>query len=70
MLGNFSNDVGNGSENVTIKMNLCFVKSRRDYSNSLYVQFPGVEFLETALKFRKRMKSSLSCIYVLHKTSH
>ena len=32
------------------------------------MKFPGVEFLETAAKFRKREKHSSSC--VLHKTSH
>ena len=32
-------------------------------------EIPGVEFLETAPKFRKRKKNSSSCVYVLHKTS-
>ena len=34
------------------------------------MKFPGVEFFETAPKFRKRKKYSLSCVYVPHKTSH
>ena len=33
------------------------------------MKFPGVEFLETAPKFRKRKKTSSSCVYVLHETS-
>ena len=39
-------------------------------SNLGAVKFPGVEFLETASKFRKRKKDSSSCVYVLHKTYH
>ena len=35
LIGSFSNDNGDGSENVTIKMNSRFFKRRRDYSNSL-----------------------------------
>ena len=34
------------------------------------MKFPGVESLETAPKFRKRKKNLLSCVCVLHKTSH
>ena len=34
------------------------------------MKFPGVEFLETTPKFRKRKKNSSSCVKVLHKTSH
>ena len=34
------------------------------------MKFPGVEFLETAPKFRKRKQNSSSCLYVLHKTPH
>ena len=71
-LGSFSNDDGDGSENVTIKMNSRFLKHPRDYSNcfkcQMLVTFPGVEFLETADKFRKRKKNSSSCICVLPKT--
>ena len=33
--GSFSNNDGDGSENVAIKMNSRFFKRRRDYSNSL-----------------------------------
>ena len=36
----------------------------------MYVEFSGDEFLETAPKFRKRKKTSSSCVYVLHKTYH
>ena len=32
------------------------------------LNFPGVDFLGTALKFRKRKKISSSLVYVLHKT--
>ena len=34
-VGSFSNDNGDGSENITIKMISCFLKCHRDYSNSL-----------------------------------
>ena len=34
-LGSFSNDDGDGKENVTIKMNSLFLKRLPDYSNSL-----------------------------------
>ena len=35
------------------------------------MKFPGVEFLETAPKFRKPEKeNSWSCAYILHETSH
>ena len=34
------------------------------------MKFTGVEFLETAVKFRKRKKNLPSCVYVLHKTPH
>ena len=33
-------------------------------------EIPGVEFLLTAPKFRKRKKNSSSCVYVIHKTCH
>ena len=37
----------------------------------MWVKFPGVEFFETAAKFRKRKKNpSSSCVYVLPKTSY
>ena len=35
LIGKFSNDDGDGSENVTIKMNPRFFKRCRNYSNSL-----------------------------------
>ena len=56
-LGSFSN--GDGSENIAIKMNLRFFKRRRHYS---HVKFPGVEFLETAPKFRK-WKKNCRCVF-------
>ena len=34
------------------------------------MKFPGVKFLETTPKFKKRKKNASSCVYVLHKTSH
>ena len=34
----------------------------------MWANFPGVDFLRTALKFRKRKKNSSSLLYVLHKT--
>ena len=58
LLGSFSIDDGNGSDNVSFKMNsrsfnLCGV-----YSNLLKIakvgEFPGVDFLRTALKIRKK----------------
>ena len=72
-LGIFSN--GDGSENVTIVMKSRFSKRRRDYSNAVFkcqmkVKLTGVEFLETAPKFRKRKKNWSSCVYVFHKISH
>ena len=45
ILTSFSNDDGDSSKNVLIKMN-----------SNVDVKFPGVEFLETAPKFRKRKK--------------
>ena len=32
--------------------------------------YPGVEFLGTALKFRKRKRISSTCVHVLHNASH
>ena len=34
----------------------------------MYANFPRVDHLGTALKFRKRKKTSLSLVYVLHET--
>ena len=34
----------------------------------MMANFPGVDFLETALKFRNRKKKRSSLVYVLHKT--
>ena len=56
----FSIDDGDDRENVTFKINSRFVKLCRFYANSLKCQmqanFPGVDFLGTALKFRNRKK--------------
>ena len=32
--------------------------------------FPGVEFLRTLSRFKKRKENLSLCIYVIHKTSH
>ena len=60
-----SNDDGDVSENVTIKMNSCFFKRRPQK-----LKFPGVEFMEIAPKFRKRKKNPSSCVMSSIKTSH
>ena len=71
-LGSFSIDDGDGSKNATFKTNSSFFKFCRVYSSSLRMsnvgKFPGVDYLGTALKFRKRKKNSSSPVYVLHKT--
>ena len=41
VISSFSNDDGDGSENITIKMNSRFLKHPRDYSNSLYISNAG-----------------------------
>ena len=72
VLGSFSMDDGNGSENVTLKISSRFFKLFLVYSNSLEMskvgEFPSSDFLVTALKIRKRKKNSSSLVYVLHKT--
>ena len=76
--GSFQATTTAETKNVTIKMKLSFFKRRRHYSKlfqsackcQIQVKFPGVEFLETAPKFRKGKKNSTSFVYVLHKTSH
>ena len=74
LLGSFSNDDGDGSENVTIKMNYAFsnvdaIIPTRIKNIKCRWNFPEVEFFKTAPKFRKRKNNSSSCVYVLHKTS-
>lgn len=37
----------------------------------MYLNFPGVEFLGSAPKFREgKLQSSSSCVYVLHQTTN
>ena len=40
----------------------------REVYCQMYANFPGVDFLGTALKFRKGKKNSSSHVYVLHQT--
>ena len=72
VLGSFSTDDGNGSENVTLKISSRFFKLFLVYSNSLEMskvgEFLCSDFLVTAVKIRKRKKHSSSLVYVLHKT--
>ena len=71
-VGTLSIDKGDGSENDTFKMNWRFFQLFRVYYNSLKTanvgNFPRVDFFGAALKFRKKKKSLLSLLYVLHKT--
>ena len=70
ILGSFSIDDGEASENVTIKTNSRFFFSFRVYSKLLTIsnagQSPRVGFLGIVLKFKKRKKKSLSLVYILH----
>ena len=71
--GSLSIDDSDSSKNVTFKIYSRFSKTCRVYSNSLRMQNVGgfsleVDFLGTALKFRKRKKNSSSLVYVLHTT--
>ena len=72
IIGSFSTDHGDGGGNVTLKINSRFFKLFRVYSSSpemlKWANFPGVDFLGTTLKFKKRKKNSSSLVYVLHKT--
>ena len=71
LIGSFSNDFGDGSENVIIKMHLLLFKLYRVYSNllrELRQNFPGVEFLETWVQ-KEKDKFTAVC-FVFHKTSH
>ena len=72
IIGSLSTDHGDGGGNVTLKINSRFLKLFRVYSSSpemlKWANFPGVDFLGTTLKFRKRKKNSSSLVYVLHKT--
>ena len=75
LLRSFSIDDGDGNEKVTFKMNSCFFKLCRVYSNSLKMwnvkftemwnvkwNFLGVDFLGTGLKLRKRKENSSSLV--------
>ena len=72
ILESFSIDDGYGSENVTLKMNSRFSNVSAFIPVCLKCQkvgeFPGVDCLGTAPKFRKRKKNSSSLVYVFHKT--
>ena len=71
MIRSFSIDDGDGSENVTFSMNsrflnfVAFIPICRKCL--MQANFPGVDNLGTALKFRKREKSSSWLVYALHK---
>ena len=73
MIGSFSIDDGDGSENVTFRMNsrflnfVAFIPICRKCL--MQANFPGLDNLGTALKFRKREKSSSWVVYALHKKS-
>ena len=62
ILGSFSIDDGDASENVTIKTNSRFFFSFRVYSKLLTIsnagQCPRVGFLGIVIKFKKRKKNS------------
>ena len=71
----FSNGEADGSENVPIKMDSRFFSNiitiiPTRFICQMQMKFPGVEFLKTAPKFRKRKKNSSSCVHVVHNTSH
>ena len=65
-------DDGDGSENVTLKMNSrffnfsAFIPIR--LKCKMQANFPGVDIMRTALKFRTRKKNSSPLVHVLHKT--
>ena len=72
-----SNDDDDGIENVAKKLNLPHFKCYRVYLELLYnlsklmlAMSPGVEFLRTLPRFRKRKENSLSYVHFLYKTSH
>ena len=70
ILGSFSIDDGDASENVTIKTNSRFFFSFRVYSKLLKISNAGQGFFGTTLKFRKRKKNSQSLVYILHRTGN
>ena len=71
-LRNFSIDKGDGSENVTFKMNWRFFQLCRVYFNSLKIanvgQFPWSWFLWAHSSLERERKVCRRLFYVLHKT--
>ena len=71
-IGSFSIDDGDGSENATFKMDhrisnfVAFIPIR--WKCLMWANFPGVDFLGTAFKFKKRKKISSSFVYVPYRT--
>ena len=63
-IGSFSN--GDGSEHVTCKMNSRLFKLR--WKCQMKAKFSGIDFLGTALKFKKTKKNSSWPVYFLYKT--
>jgi len=67
LIGSFSIDDGESSRNATFKMNsrfLIFVASIPIHRKcQMWANFPGVNYLETALKFRNGKKNSSSLVY-------
>ena len=65
-------DDDDGSEKVTLKMNSrffnfsAFIPIR--LKCKMQANFPGVDFMRTALMFRKKKKNSSSLVHLLHKT--
>ena len=72
LIGSLSNDVGNGNENVTRKYTFISFGLLRDYFNSLnfykMANYPETKLVGVAYELRNKMKNSLSCVHVLHKT--
>ena len=70
-LGTLSNEDDDGSENVTEKMNLRsfnLIASIRTRSIcQMQATFPGIEFLRSLFRFKKRKENSSSYVHVLHK---
>ena len=65
-LGSFSTDDGDGRNSRFFSNFSAFIPIR--LKSQKWANFTGVDFLGTALKFRKRKKTSSPLVYVLHKT--